>query len=87
MGRSISEYTEEVLPSPITLIVNGALVAIGLILTFTLLRMSAKFEYHYGRAEIRGPLMRKILIILLILILMSFAAAAYNLLGPWVWKV
>lgn len=78
---------KEVIPSPITLMVNGTLVVIGLILVFTLLRMGASFDYHYGRSEIRGPLMRKILIILLLLILMSFAAAAYNLLGPWVWGV
>lgn len=75
------------IPSPITLIVNGTLVVIGLILTLTLLRMGAKFDYHYGRSEIRGPLMRKILIILLILIFMSFAAGVYNLLGPWLWKI
>lgn len=75
------------IPSPITLIVNGTLVVIGLILTFTLLRMGAMFDYHYGRSEIRGPLMRKMLIILLIMILMGFAAGVYNLLGTQVWGV
>jgi hypothetical protein len=74
-------------PSVITLIVNAALVAIGVILTAIMLRMGAKHDYHYGMTAIQQPLRRRIIIILLALLFMSFAAAVYNLLGPYLFGI
>ena len=70
-------------PSALTLLINGVLIFVGLILTAIMLRMGAVHDYNYGISDVQRPLRRKIIIILLVLLLMSFAAAAYNLLGPW----
>ena len=74
-------------PSVLTLIINGTLVVIGITLTTIMLRMGAKHDYHYGMTDIQRPLRRWIIIILLVLLFMSFAAAVYNLIGPWVFGI
>ena len=74
-------------PSALTLLINGILILIGVVLTTIMLRMGAIHDYNYGITEVQRPLRRWIIIILLVLLFMSFAAAVYNLIGPWVFGI
>jgi len=80
-------YTYSMTPSALTLLINAALILIGLILTAIMLRLGAIYDYNYGVSDVQRPLRRWIIIILLTLLFMSFAAAVYNLLGPWLFGI
>jgi hypothetical protein len=74
-------------PSALTLLINGVLILVGIVLTVIMLRMGAIHDYNYGVSDVQRPLRRWIIIILLVLLFMSFAAAVYNLIGPWVFGI
>lgn len=76
-------YTNGMAPSLITLIFNTTLVVIGILLTIILLRMAAVHEYYYGMSDIRRVLQRRMIVILFVILAMSFIAAVYNLIIPW----
>jgi len=74
-------------PSTLTLLINAILIVVGVVLTGIMLRMGAIHDYNYGVSDVQRPLRRYIIVILLILLFMSFAAAVYNLIGPWVFGI
>jgi len=74
-------------PSTLTLIINAILIIIGITLTLIMLRMGAIHDYHYGMSDVQRPLRRWIIIILLVILFMSFGAAVYNLIGPYVFGI
>lgn len=51
-------------PSALTLLINGILILVGIVLTAIMLRMGAIHDYNYGVSDVQRPLRRYIIIIL-----------------------
>ncbi len=61
------------------LIVNGALLTSLFVLVIIMLRLGSRYDFNYGIDEIQGPIKRQMMYLIMAIIIIGLAGAAYNL--------
>ncbi|MAF80804.1 hypothetical protein CL628_02205 [bacterium] len=68
----------------IQLIVNSALLLSLFVLVVIMLRLGARFDFNYGIDEIQGPIKRQMMYLIMAIIIIGLAGAAYNLIVAFI---